>query len=100
MVGVGDEPMYHALFFVEISERLGNLHDDMPAQILREVRQPHNLVKQLSALEQLQDDVIVALAFHEGNQLDDVGVVQAAHNLDFFEDIRSLQPRSLAGVRG
>ena len=40
---------------------------------------------------QLEDDVIVLLGFAELDKLDDVGVFEVAHDLDFFEDVRSLK---------
>jgi hypothetical protein len=47
-------------------------------------------MEEFATRTQLEDDVVILLGLAEFNKLNDVGVVEVAHNLDFFEDIRSL----------
>jgi hypothetical protein len=47
-------------------------------------------MEQFTTWAQLQDDVVVLLGFGKVDELDNVGVVQLAHDLYFLEDVRSL----------
>ena len=51
--------MHNAPFFVQILERLGHLHNNVPAQLLAEVCETHNLMEELSARTQFQNDEVV-----------------------------------------
>lgn len=48
-------------------------------------------MEQLATRAQLEYDVIVLARLGEINELDDVGMVKLAHDLYFFEDVRSLR---------
>lgn len=80
-------PMNNAANFVKILERLGNLNDDVPTQLLTKVCQPHYLMEQFASWAKFQDDVIVLAGFREVDQLHDMGVVNLPHDLNFFENI-------------
>ena len=86
--------MYHAFLFMEIEQSLGNLHYDVSAQVLAEIRQPYYLMEQLATGAKFQYDEIVLAGFGKGHQLDDVGMVQSTHDLNFFQDIGSLESLS------
>lgn len=75
---------------MKIFNGFGDLLNDVSAEILTEVGQSHDLMEELASGAKLQDDVVILAGFGEIDQLDDVGVVEVAHNLDFFEDIRTL----------
>ncbi len=62
----------------------------MAREVLAEVSEPDNLVEELAAGRELQDDEVMLLRLGELDQPDDVGVIELAHDLDFFEDVRSL----------
>lgn len=55
-------------------------------------------MEQFAAGAKFEDDVVVLARFGEVNQLDDVGVVKLTHDLDFLEDVRSLQVITSAPV--
>lgn len=48
-------------------------------------------MEELATGAQLQYDVIVLFRFGEVDQADDIGMVQLAHDLNFFEDVGSLE---------
>lgn len=85
-----DVPMNNALLLVQVLEGLGDLDDDVARQVLAEVGELHDLVEELAAGGQLQDDVVVLLGFGEFEKANDVGVVEFAHNRDLFEDVGAL----------
>ena len=89
-----DEPVDYTLLFVDIIECLGDLYDHMSAQILAEVCQTNDLVEELSSWTELEYDVVVLVRLGEVDELDDIWMVELAHNLNFFEDIRTLQKNS------
>jgi hypothetical protein len=62
----------------------------MSAEIFAEVGESDDLMEELAARTQLQDDVVVLLGFGEVDQSDDIGMIKLTHDLDFLEDIRSL----------
>lgn len=77
-------------FFVEILNRVRDLADDMSAEIFAKVGQSHDLMKQFTPGAKFKDYVIVLGRLREVDQFDDIGVVEVAHNLYFFENIRTL----------
>jgi len=48
-------------------------------------------VEQFAARAQLEDDEVVLLRFAELNELHNVGMVKVAHDLNFFENVGSLE---------
>ena len=89
-----DLPMHNTSFFMQISQGFCNLDDYMSTKVFGEICQTHNLMEKLATRGKLEDDVVVLSRFGKVDKLDDVGMVQLSHDLDFFEDIRSLQARS------
>lgn len=83
-------PMNYTLLLMQILQSLCYLCDNMPGEILAEVRQTHNLVEQLAARCQFKDDVVVLARLGEVDKLDDVGMVKLAHDLHLFQNIGSL----------
>lgn len=75
-----DIPMYHTLLFVQIPQRLRNLNNDVPTQILRKVRQPHNLVEQFSAGAQLENQVVISFGLLKVDELDNIRMIQSLHD--------------------
>jgi len=51
-------------------------------------------VEKFATRTQLKNDVVILLRFAELNELNDVGVIKVAHDLDFLQDIRSLDDLS------
>lgn len=82
--------MDNALLLVQVLERSGDSHDDMARKLLAEVGQSYDLVEQLATGSQLQNDVVVLLGLGEFDELDDVGMIELAHDLDLFENIGAL----------
>lgn len=76
--------------FVEILNRVGHLANDMSAKIFAEVCQSHDLMEQFATWAKFKNNVVVLLRFREVDQLDDIRMVEIAHDLDLFEDVRSL----------
>lgn len=83
--------MHHASDLVQVLQSPGNLDDDVPRKVLAEVREPDDLVEQLAAGCQLKDDVVVLFRFGKVDEVDDVGVLELAHDLDFFQNVCSLR---------
>lgn len=82
--------MDNALLLVQVLERSSDPDDDMARQLFAEVGQSYDLVEQLATGGQLQNDVVVLLGLGEFDELDDVWVIELAHDLNLFEDIRAL----------
>lgn len=82
--------MHNALLFVQILQSLGHLCYNVTRKVLAKVGEPHDLVEKFAAWCEFQDNIIVLLRFGEVDKLDDVGVVELPHNLNFLEDICSL----------
>lgn len=85
-----DSPVDNALLLVQVLERSGDADDDMARQLFAEVGQSYDLVEQLATGGQLQDDVVVLLGLGKFDELDDVGVIELAHDLNLFEDVGTL----------
>ena len=85
--------MYNSSRLVQIFQSLRDLHNDVTTEILTEVCQSDNLMKQLASRTELENNVVILPGFREINEINDVGVVQLAHDLNFFENIRSLHER-------
>ena len=83
--------MYNSFVLMQVFQRVGDLNDDMSAEIFAEVSQADNLMEKLAARAELQNDVVVLAGFGEIDQLDDIRVVDLSHNLHFFENIGSLE---------
>lgn len=62
----------------------------MPGELLAEVREADDLVEQLAARRQLEDDVVVLPRLREVDELDDVRVIDLSHDLHLFQDVRPL----------
>lgn len=78
---------------MKVFNGFGDLFNDVSAEVLTEIGQSHDLVEELASGAKLQDDVVILSGFGEVDQLDDIGVVEVAHNLDFLKDIRTLHDR-------
>ena len=59
--------MHNTSFFVQIFQRLRHLHDDMPGQLLAEVRETDDLVEELAARAELQHDIVILPGLGEVN---------------------------------
>lgn len=62
----------------------------MATEFLAEIGQAYDLMEELAARAELQDDIVILTTFGEIEKLDDVRVVDLTHDLDFFEDVLSL----------
>jgi hypothetical protein len=81
---------------MQVFNGLCDLDNHVSAQVFAKVCQSHDLVEQLSTRAELENDVVILSRFGKVNQLDDVWVVEVAHNLDFLQDIRSLQREDIS----
>lgn len=88
--------MHNAGCLMQIFNRFGNLKNDMPTEIFAKVGQSHDLVEELAAGAELEDDVVILAGFGKVDQFGDIGVVEVAHNLHFLEDVRSLRMRHVS----
>jgi len=88
--------MYDSGLLVKIIKSFCHLHNDVPREVFAKVSQTDNLVEELAARTQLQDDEVVLSAFREIDEADNVRVVQLAHDLDFLQDVRPLIPMTSA----
>lgn len=88
--------MHNAGCLMQIFNRFGNLKNDMPTEIFAKVGQSHDLVEELAAGAELEDDVVILPGFGKVDQFGDIGVVEVAHDLHFLEDIRSLWMRHVS----
>lgn len=82
--------MDSAAFFVQVLEGLCDLHNDMSRQFLAEVSEADDLVEQLAAVRQLENNVVVLPRLGKFDELDDVRVVELAHDLHLFQDVGPL----------
>ena len=62
----------------------------MTTEFLAEIGQAYDLMEELAARAELQDDVVILTTFGEIKKLDDIWVVDLTHDLYFFEDVLSL----------
>lgn len=85
-----NEPMNNPGCLMEVLNGFGDLFNDVSAEVLTEVGQSHDLVEELASGAELQDDIVILSGFGEIDQLDDIRVVEVAHNLDFLENICTL----------
>jgi hypothetical protein len=67
--------MYHASLFVQVLQSLGDLDNDVSREILAEVGQPDDLVEELAARAQLENDIVVLSRFCEVDELNDIRVI-------------------------
>ena len=79
--------MDNAGLLMQVLQCLCNLCDDVPREVLAKVCETNDLVEELAAGAQLKDDVVVLVRLCELDELDNVGVVELAHNLDFLQDV-------------
>jgi hypothetical protein len=79
-----NEPVNNTLFLVQVQQGVSDLLDDMSRQILAEVGESDDLMEELSAGGQLQNDVVVLLGFGKVDELNDVWVIQLSHDLYFL----------------
>lgn len=63
----------------------------MSTEIFAEVGQPNNLVEELAARTEFQNDIVVLARLGKVNQLDDIWVIYLSHDLHFFENVGSLE---------
>lgn len=82
--------MHHAFVLVQVFHSFCHLRYYMPTEVLAEVGQPDNLMEELAAGAELEDDVVVLTGFGEVDEFDNVGMVELSHDLYLFEDVRSL----------
>jgi hypothetical protein len=82
--------MYNTLFLVQILQSLGDLDNDVSRELFAKVGETDDLVEQLATGCQLENNVVVWLCLGKLDEFYNVGMVQLAHNLHLFEDIRSL----------
>ena len=75
---------------MKVFNGVGDLSNDVTAQIFAEIGQSHDLMEKLAPRAEFQNDVVVLARFGEIDQLDDIGVIQVAHNLDLLEDVCAL----------
>lgn len=54
-------------------------------------------MEQFATWGKFENDVVILLGFGKVDELDDVGVVQLAHNLDFFQNVGPLRGRVSIG---
>lgn len=62
----------------------------MTAQVLAEVCQSDNLMEQLAARAELEDNVVVLPRLRKVIELDNIRMVELAHDLNLLEDVCSL----------
>lgn len=67
----------------------------MPRKVFAEVCESDNLMEEFTTRAELKDDVVVLSRLREVDELDDIGMVDLSHDLDFFQDIRALENRLL-----
>jgi hypothetical protein len=82
--------MHNASFLMQIFQCLSNLNDNMPGQILTKVCESHDLMKELPARTELENDVVILSRLGKVNELDNIGMIQLSHDLNFFQNIGSL----------
>ena len=82
--------MHNTRGLVKVLDGLGDLEDNMSTQILAEVGQAHDLVKEFAARAEFEDDVIVLRGLGEADQPDDIRMIESAHNGGLLEDIGAL----------
>lgn len=82
--------MHHSFVLVQIFHSFRNLGNDVATEILAEVGQPDDLMEELAARAELQDNVVVLTGFGEVDEFDNVGMVELSHDLYLLEDVRSL----------
>ena len=75
---------------MQVLKSLSNLGDDMSREVFAEVGEADDLMKEFSTRGQLEDDVVVLFRLGEIDELDDVFVLQAPHDLNLLENICSL----------
>jgi hypothetical protein len=79
--------MNDTLLLVEIFKSLGHLNNDVSGKLLAKICQADNLVKKFTTWGKFQNDVIILPRFGEFDELNNIGVVELAHNLDLLQDI-------------
>ena len=62
----------------------------MSWKIFAEICKTNDLVEELASGAELEDDVVVLTGFGEFHELDDIGVIEYPHDLNFFEDVGTL----------
>lgn len=82
--------MHNTSFFMQILQSVGHLRDDVTCQVFAKVRKTDDLMEELAAGAQLQDDIIVLAGFGEVDEADNVGVVELPHDLNLFQDVGAL----------
>lgn len=90
--------MHNTSFLMQVFQRLRHLHNHMSTQVLAKVRKTDNLMEELAAWAELQNDVVILSGFGEVDEADDVGVVELSHYLDLFENIRSLEHSDVSKI--
>ena len=75
---------------MQILQGRRNLKNNVSRKVFAKIGKTHDLVEELAAGAELEDDVVVLTRLGEVNELDDVRVVELPHDLDFLEDVRAL----------
>ena len=83
--------MHNTGLLMSVQKCVCHLFDDVSGKVLAEVRKADNLVEEFATWAEFEDDVVILFGFGELDKLDDVGVVNLSHDLDFFEDVCALQ---------
>lgn len=83
-------PVNDALLFMEVLEGLGHLDNDMSRKLFAKICETNNLVEQLTTRGELENNVVIRLGFRKVDELDDVGMIELAHNLHLFQNVCAL----------
>jgi hypothetical protein len=65
----------HTLLLVQVEQGLGDLNDDVAAQIFAKVGQADDLMEKFTPWAQLKDDKVVLSRLGERHELDNVWVI-------------------------
>jgi hypothetical protein len=85
--------MDNTALLVKMSNGMGYLGYNMACEVFAEVSQFDDLMEQLSSVTKLEYQVVVIFGFRKADQTNNVVVVDTSHDLDFLENIRSLEKK-------
>jgi hypothetical protein len=80
----------NSTLLVQIADAMGDLEDDVTSQGLTKVCELDNLMEKLSSLHELQHEEIVLVRLGERDKLDNRWMIDSSHDLNLFENIRTL----------
>jgi len=90
---------------VQVTDRVGDLTNDVSGQVLGEISEFDDLVEKFSSLHHcksvtdkglvflqltFEDQKVELIALGKADELDDIGVIDTSHDLNFLEDVCSL----------